>query len=352
MSAKKSRAIVCTVTILAVIFIFAINNGYSAQISFMAGDVKVIRDGKEMKAQFQMKLDSGDVLKTGKMAFADVSYEDGTLIKVKENSSVTIGSKSAEGSDALSVTGGLISAKFAKLQKGSERKVYTPTTVCAVRGTEFDVAVSESADSNIQLSEGALALLNPYGITSIKKNQNAEARVGSSPKLTKGGDLEEWKAENESQLDNNPEKQSNAFEKYLQTFENRNKNASSDINRLEKNQNAAATGGKEKMEKANAEIEDIHANVEDDMYLNAAANKSIDGILNRFAKDKKDMYDIFLKIKEESNKVLEQQKKNYEAIMAVKEAYKKAYEEIMKKHKDAIDKIKGSIDLEGVKPKK
>ena len=64
------------------------------------------------------------------------------------------------------------------------------------------------------------------------------------------------------------------------------------------------------------------------------------------------MYDTFLRIKEESNKVLEQQKRNYEAIMAVKEAYRKAYEEIMKKHKEAVDKIKGSIDTEQYKRKK
>jgi hypothetical protein len=64
------------------------------------------------------------------------------------------------------------------------------------------------------------------------------------------------------------------------------------------------------------------------------------------------MYDIYLKIKAESNKVQEQQKKNYEAIMAVKAAYKKAYDEIMGKNKSYIDKIKGGYDKEKVKPNK
>jgi len=325
---------------------------YSAKISFMSGDVKVTRNGKEMKAGFQMQLNTGDILKTGKMSFADVSYDDGTVIKVKQSSSVTIGNNNVKDSDSLSVTGGIISAKFSKLQKGSTRKLYTPTTVCAVRGTEFEVAVSDSADSKIQLSEGALALLSPSGVGSIKAGQNAEVGVGDAPEKTGSGDLEEWKAGNENQLDNNPDEQGDAFEKYLQNFDNRNKEASKKIDKYESRKGTAGAGGKSRLEKDNKEIEGIEGSVEDDMYLNAAANKSLQGILNRFQQDKKSMYDKFLKIKEESNRVLEQQQRNYQAITAVKEAYKKAYEEIMRKHKEAVDKIKGSIDTEQYKRKK
>ena len=355
MNSKKGNLVlkVCRNIALVIVFIsLTICFGYSAQIAFMAGDVKVVRDGKNLNAQFQMKLETGDVVKTGKSSFADVSYEDGTVVKINENSSVTVGNKSAKGSDSLSVTSGIISAKFAKLEKDSTRKIYTPTAVCAVRGTEFNVAVSESADSKVQLKEGALEVNNPYGKTAIKENQNVEVNVAKGPVESDATDLGKWKAENEAGLDSNPEQKSDSFSQYVKDFGKRNESASRKISNLEKKRMSTAKGGKDKLEKANMEIESIENDVKDDLYLNAAADNSIDGILNRYQKDKKGMYDKYLQIKKESNKVLEQQKKNYESIMSVKEAYRKAYEDIKGKHKGAMDKIKGSYDKEGVKPKK
>jgi len=49
---------------------------------------------------------------------------------------------------------------------------------------------------------------------------------------------------------------------------------------------------------------------------------------------------------------MNQQERNFETITAVKAAYKKAYDDIMKKHKEGIDKIKGGFNKESVKPKK
>ena len=324
----------------------------AAQISFMAGNVKVIKGGKTAPAKFQMKLDSGDTVKTGKNSFADVLYGDGTVIKIKENSSILIGNKSIKGSDSLSLTSGVISAKFTKLQKDSVRKVYTPTTVCAVRGTEFDVAVSDSADSKVKLTEGELDVLNPYGQVKIEENEYTEVNVGKAPQQTDDGDLGQWKDDNENALDRNPEEKSDAFSEYVKNFQKRSDNASKDIKQMEKSKGTAVKGDKDELEKLTEELNRLANDVEDDMYLNSAANSSIDGIINRFKKDKKGMYDKFLKVKMESNKVMDQQKRNFAAIAAVKAAYQKAYDDIMKKHKEGIDKIKGSYDKDSVKPKK
>jgi hypothetical protein len=354
MKEKKTRVLTIVYrffTVFTAVFLFA-TNVFAAKISFMAGDVKVMKDGKTSAAQFQMEVSSGDIVKTGKGAFADISYDDGSVIKVKENSSVTIGNKSAQGSDSVSVTSGVVSAKFAKLQKDSVRKVYTPTTVCAVRGTEFNVAVSDSADSKIQLSEGALQLLNPYGVAAIKENQNAEIGVAKAPVQAEGGDLGKWKNDNENSLEKNPGEKADAFSEYVNNFQKRSESSSKNISDMEKKRSTAIKGGKDKLEKATKDLEKLENDVEDDLYLNSAANSSIDGILNRFQNDKKGMYDKFLKVKAESNKVMNQQERNFEAISAVKAAYKKSYDDIMKKHKEGIDKIKGGFDKESVKPKK
>lgn len=326
---------------------------YSATISFMAGDVKVVRDGKANKAEFQMALASGDIIKAGSGSFADISYENGTVIKVQQNSTVRIGSKNVAGSDSMSVTSGVVSGKFAKLMKDSNatQKIYTPTTVCSVRGTEFSVAVSEGADSRVQMQEGTLDVYNPQGEIKLTGKQNAEIGVAEKPAQgEKVESLEEWNKETTQEMDKNPEAKSDDFQKYLDILNNRSMSASGEIEKLGSQQESAETGGKESIEKASTKAENVGRNVEDDLYLNEAANNTIDGILNRYQKDKKDMYDKFLKIKQESNKVLEQQKKNYEAIQAIREAYRKAKEEILNKNKGYMDQIKGGYDKSKYKP--
>ena len=91
--------------------------------------------------------------------------------------------------------------------------------------------------------------------------------------------------------------------------------------------------------------------IEDNLMLNETANSSIEGVMNDYKGRKKGLYDLFYKLKEESNKVAEQQKKNYEAIQAVKEEYKKAYEKIIGKFHDDRNKILKGFDFDKVKPK-
>ncbi len=352
---KKQKILIVlfgkTAAIIVIILLMALY-GYAVQISFLSGDVKIIKHGKKENAKLHMKLASGDVLKTGKGAFADVSYEDGSVIKVSENSSVTIGNKNVQASNSLSVTSGIISVKFSKLQKESARKIYTPTAVCAVRGTEFDIAVSKGADSRIQLTEGEVSISNPYGKQDIIENQAVEVDVADAPAEVNNDNLDSWKMENESQLDSNPNEKLDAFSQYVRDMQKRSESAKDNISDLEKKRSIVIKGGKEELEEANEDIKDIESDVKDDMYLNSAANNSLDGICNHFQSDKKGIYNNFLKVKKESNKVLDQQKKNYMAVKAVKEAYRKAYESIMKKHKDEVDKIKGGINKEQFKPKK
>lgn len=351
----KKNLFMSGVSVTAVIAFFMLLTAglYPATISFMAGDVKVVRDGKPNKAEFQMALVSGDIIKAGSGSFADISYENGTVIKVLQNSTIRIGTKNVAGSESMSVTSGIVTGKFAKLMKGQNatQKIYTPTTVCSVRGTEFSVAVSEGADSRVQMKEGTLDVYNPQGQIKLSGRQNAE--IGLAEKPAPGGkaeSLEEWSKESTQEMDKNPEAKSDDFQKYLDILNSRSMSASGEIEKLGSQQSAAESGGEDSIEKASSKAESVGKSVEDDLYLNEAANNTIDGILNRYQKDKKDMYDKFLKIKQESNKVLEQQKKNYEAIQAVREAYRKAKEEILNKNKGYMDQIKGGFDKSKYKP--
>ena len=346
--------------IFGLIFLLTAVSGYGASISFMLGDVKVSRGGKTITAELNKKLFAGDMIKTGKVGIATVAYDDGSEIKIQENSWVKIGDKAAEDSEFVSVVSGVIKAKFSKVSKQEERKVYTPTTVCSVRGTEFLVGVSEGADSQVALTEGKLDVGNPYGTTQIKENQKVEVNVAKAPEAQNGqkgfelsmDDLMNWKNNSNAEFEKNPEAKTDSFNDYISTLNKRSQDSTKQIDSLGKKNEDPSKLGKKDIENANQEVKKVEANVADDMFLNSATGSSIDGILNRYQKDKKDMYDKYLKIKAESNKVQEQQKRNYEAIMAVKAAYKKAYDEIMGKNKSYMDQIKGGFDKEKVMPKK
>ena len=346
---------ICRKISMSIIFMLLFTvAGFTLEISFLVGDVTIIRDGKKVQADMGTEMLSGDMIIAGKGGLAVLSYKDGSEIKVMENSKIRVGSKKIKDSDDLSVISGIVKGKFAKLLRGSERKVYSPTTVCSVRGTDFLVGVSDGADSRVELSEGSLDVHNPYGKAKLSGKQNADIGVTEAPrkKAGKGLPLKDWKNKKDEELMQNPKSKGEEFSSYINKFNERSSKASDNIDDFDKDQSKAATMGKKRLEKTNIELENLQLDVTDDMILNEATNSSLDGILNKFKKDKGDIYNTFQRIKEESNKVLEQQRKNYEAIEAVRAAYKKAYDEIMKEHQDYMKKLKGGFDKEKYKPKK
>ena len=346
---SRVNLFVIIVTIVG-ICLFALDS-YAMQVSFFVGDVFIYRSGKRVQPEVDKKLLPGDVVVTQKGGMIVLAYGDGNQINIQERSKVKIGSKGRKDSESVSILAGVVNGKFKKLLKGSERKIYTPTTVCGVRGTDFLVGVSDSADSRVDLKTGKLVLRNPYG--QIKLNQREKARVDVADGPKKGADdktLEQWKTGKDEKLDENPKERGKKFDAYMSKFKERSSTASKNIDGFDRKLQRGKMLQKKNLEKSCSDINNLSNEVEEDMFLNEAANSSIDGILGRFRKDKKEMYDMFLRIKEESNRVLEQQRRNYEAIKAVREAYRKAYNEIMGKHKDYIDRLRKDFKKDRVKP--
>lgn len=348
-SGIRVNLFVIIVTIIG-ICLFALDS-FAMQVSFFVGDVFIYRSGKRVQPEVNKELLPGDVVVTQKGGMIVLAYGDGNQINIQEKSKVRIGSKERKDSGSISVLAGVVNGKFEKLLKGSERKIYTPTTVCGVRGTDFLVGVSDSADSRVDLKKGKLLLRNPYGQIKLNQREKASIDVADSPK--KGDDdktLEQWKTGKDEKLDENPKERGEKFDAYLRRFKERSSTASKNIDGFDRNLQRGKMLQKKNLEKSCSDINNLSNEVEEDMFLNEAANSSIDGILDRFRMDKKEMYDVFLRIKEESNKVLEQQRRNYEAIKAVKEAYRKAYDEIMGKHKDYMDRLRKDFKKDRVKP--
>lgn len=348
-------SIVRTVSALfAVAAITAAPEGaFALEFSFIVGGVTMVRDGKSSSAALGGRLADGDTVITAAGGLAVLSYGDGSEIRVMEKSRIRIGSVTVKDSGSVSVISGAVNARFQKLARGSERKVVTPTTVCSVRGTDFLVGVSDGADSRVEMKEGTIELRNPYGRADL--GPSARARIGLSEPPAEDGediDLAAWKAARDEEMERDAEGRARKFEGYMGTMGERSAKSSARLGNIDSRLSGSGPMGRKEMEKAGEELSVVQRDMEDDALLNESAAASIDGILERYGREKADIYDSFHRIKEESNRVAEQQRKNYEALREVREAYRKAYEEIMGRHRESMEKIKGGFDKESTKPPK
>jgi hypothetical protein len=341
--------------VLSVVVISVPVWAYALEVGFLVGDVKIVRAGSELKGiNVGTKVQTDDVVKTGKKSLVTIVYNDGSEIKMTENSIVKIG-KMTQGTDTAPavVIAGIVTTKFTKLSKGTEarRSVYTPTTVCAVRGTEFTVAVSDGADSRVELTEGSLDVHNPYGGQQIQAGKKVKTSVAGAPTDDSDftGSAAEWKGAADESLAADPSGKGDEFQTYLSDLSVRSSASSQKIDEL--GNGMSNIKDKKTLDKKGKDLDAVNGSVEEDLYLGDASGAAIEQLASRFEKDKSEIAKKFQALKEESNKVREQQQRNYENIQAVREAYKKAHDEIMNKFQDSKKQIKSGTDLDSVKPK-
>ncbi|PJZ56144.1 iron dicitrate transport regulator FecR [Leptospira barantonii] len=154
---------------LALIVLFAIDCGKSKKedlqggvFTFIKGTVKLSdKTGKEKKVGLSEFILPEDKIETTKDSYADIQLMDGVVIRIKENTSLTLNkiyvdSKNAEIYSDISLNKGKIFSKVGtKLSKSSGFKVTTPTSTAAVRGTDFQVEV-EGNKTETLVSDGAV----------------------------------------------------------------------------------------------------------------------------------------------------------------------------------------------------
>jgi len=316
---------------------------YSMKISFFLGQASVTRDGKTASIKSGDIIKDGDLIKTGKGGIVEVLYDDNSKITIRENTVVQIGSKNIKGSSDLTVIAGEITGKFGKLKKGVHR-INTPTTVCSVRGTEFGVSVSKGGDSLVNLEEGSLDIDNAYEEVKLEKGQSIEAEMGEKPDVkNRLKNAEKWESDMNEDVADDIEDRTGKYSEQFDQFE-----ANSEKNRTEMqnlSDKTSKVSSKDDLEKAGLEIAEAEEDIEHDILMNEASKLSVENLMQDY--EGSEQYDELRKVSDKGDAVMEQQKKNYEAIQKVKQEYKEAYDRIMKKYKS--DKTKIYKDLEDYK---
>ncbi|HEY1406917.1 MAG TPA: FecR domain-containing protein, partial [Spirochaetota bacterium] len=103
-----------------------------------------------------------------------------------------------------SVFVGSVNCKMDKLKKNNEGyNVNTPSSVCAVRGTEFDVATGADGKTVLQVTEGTVSLEGMSQSVLVAKNQESAVAIGGEPepvKIIKRKDWEKWANESSSDV--------------------------------------------------------------------------------------------------------------------------------------------------------
>jgi hypothetical protein len=122
------------------------------QIKVAKGAVQVEREGQRMAATVGMPVRTADVLVTGTDGSAGVTFSDNSLVSIGANSVFAIekfrfDTTTHAGEFEGSLRKGKLAAVSGKMvqQSPESMKIHTPSSVMAVRGTEFVVQVDEPA---------------------------------------------------------------------------------------------------------------------------------------------------------------------------------------------------------------
>jgi len=166
---KISHAALCATYLLAGVSVYA---GQLGKVSYVEGEAFLLEKGKEKPLKVNQKIELGDKIHTGAESVAEVTYAQGTVIRIGEKSDVTL--SGAEVAGNVNVSQGKVWANVHKLASG-KFAVTTPVATAAVRGTVFRVDAAADSSSTIALYNGRVDV-GPADTTKLK----AEAPSGAA----------------------------------------------------------------------------------------------------------------------------------------------------------------------------
>lgn len=140
-------------------------------ISYMSGRVSRQRPGNQAWEEVQLgtALSAGDLVRTARGATAALAFDDGSRVVLEGGSSLTVREVKPSAS-LFDLAVGTLKAFVASV-RSRRFEVKTPTAVCAVRGTEFQVQVTPQGQTNVQMFEGLLAVSDGHGNETLIKDR-------------------------------------------------------------------------------------------------------------------------------------------------------------------------------------
>lgn len=139
---------------------------FSATLVDFGGEAFLQKPGEAiwLPVEKNIPLEQSDRIKTGSNSYVEILIDDGSLLKLEENSEMTMSELSADfGTKKIATKlflffGRLVSniAKFTHTR--SRFAVQTPTVIAGVRGTEFIVETTDSTQTDVGVFEGEVTV--------------------------------------------------------------------------------------------------------------------------------------------------------------------------------------------------
>lgn len=120
-------------------------------------------------------LDDGDSLKTKEDGYAELRFEDGSIVKIKSNTELSIYK------NYLSLAIGYVRLYITKLFPNFE--IRTPSAIAGVRGTEFSVEVLQDKTTLVTVYDGEVDITAQGKTIRVRKGESGIVRHGLPPSL-------------------------------------------------------------------------------------------------------------------------------------------------------------------------
>src|SRR3989339_193846 len=146
---------------LLCLFAKVYSENYSGELGEVKGKVEILKNGEKdwIPAVEQMPLQLKDRIKTYNKSTCNLEIDDGSIINVGDNTDMLVESLEVtkeKHESKFSLFFGKLVANISKMRQ-TKMNVNTPTSVLAVRGTEFAVEAS-SDKANVGVFEGEVAV--------------------------------------------------------------------------------------------------------------------------------------------------------------------------------------------------
>jgi hypothetical protein len=139
---------------------------FSGKIAFLEGDVQIGKNGHFDRAKVGQTVNEGEAVKTGEHALAIVMTADGSQLKLKQNSEITLSSSNK--SEVLLNSGGVFTSVLKREKK--HFSIRTKSAVMGVRGTRFFTSYGDAGKH-----EGDLWMCVDEGLVSVEVPGESDA---------------------------------------------------------------------------------------------------------------------------------------------------------------------------------
>ncbi len=163
-------------TVLAVLVLFC-SGAYAniadsiAVINSHSGKVMITSGSKTKSPEVNMPLYQGDTVSTFSRSSIEIVFDDATIVRLPQNSEITLTELKRKGSSAVTVFNlakGALLAIVDKLKSDDSRfEIHTKMAIAAVKGTEFAIS-AEGSSPALGVYEGAVEFRGNRGSVMVK----------------------------------------------------------------------------------------------------------------------------------------------------------------------------------------